>query len=64
MEDLIDLVAASLARHGIECPAAGDSSPVWRSSTETLQTSTKPSAEPTALPEHSYRKMSAGDPAP
>jgi hypothetical protein len=64
MEDLIELVAASLARHGIECPAAGDSSLVWRRSIPTLQTSTQPSAEPTALLEHSYRKISQGDPAP
>jgi hypothetical protein len=28
MESLIELVAASFARHGIECPA-GDSQPVW-----------------------------------
>lgn len=64
MEDLIELVAASLKRHGIECPAAGDSSRVWRRSTETLQTATQPSAEPAALPEHSYRQRLAGDPAP
>ena len=64
MEDLIELVAASLARHGIECPAAGDSRQEWRGSNQTLQTSTQPSAEPTALPEHSYRQKLAGDPAP
>ena len=64
MEDLVELVAASLKRHGIECPVAGDSSPVWKRSTETLQVSTRPSAEPTALPEHSYRQRLAGDPAP
>jgi len=64
MEDLIELVAASLKRHGIECPAAGESSPVWRRSTQTLQTSTKPAAEPTALLEHSYRQRLLGDPAP
>jgi len=75
MEDLIELVAASFARHGIESPA-GDPQLVWgqpppavqaeRSSAvagghsdsgfATAQT-TRP-AEPTALPEHNYRKGS------
>ena len=48
MEGLIDLVAASFVRHGIECPT-GDSEAARR---------TRP-AEPTppdTLPEHSYRK--------
>jgi hypothetical protein len=64
MEDLIELVAASLKRHGIECPAAGDSSRAWRRSSETLQSATQPPAEPAALPEHNYRQRLAGDPAP
>ena len=56
MEDLIKLVAASLIRQGIECPA-GDSA---------LTQVTRPT-EPTpisALPEHSFRKKSEGEVAP
>jgi len=75
MEDLIELVAASFARHGIESPA-GDSKVAWgqpppavhaeRSSAVAgghsnsgfaISQATRP-AEPTALPEHNYRKSS------
>jgi hypothetical protein len=63
MESLIELVAASLARHGIECPD-GVSRPAWRQTNSPLQASTKPLPEPTALPEHNYRKILDGDPAP
>lgn len=48
MEGLIELVAASLVRHGVECPAPN--SPASQSTC---------SSEPTplsALPEHSFRK--------
>ena len=81
MEDLIELVAASFARHGIECPA-GDSQFVSGRAPSPVQTenssatacghsnsgfvaaqTTRP-AEPTALPEHNYRKSLQGDPAP
>jgi hypothetical protein len=61
MEDLMDLVAATFARHGIECPA-GDS--------RLAQSKPAPAicpAEPTlaaALPEHNFRKSLQGDPAP
>jgi hypothetical protein len=58
MEGLIQLVAASFLRHGIESPAAGDSL--------TSKKVTRP-AEPTlttALPEHNYRKSIESDPAP
>ena len=61
MEDLIELVAASFARHGIECPAADSS----------FARPTKPSLsvrldDPTLtdFPEHNYRKSLQGDPAP
>jgi len=65
MEDLIELVAASLKRHGIECPGADNPGQAWRRSTPpTLQTAAQSAPEPTALPEHSYRKTAAGDPAP
>lgn len=62
MEALIELVAASLVRHGIECPA-GDSKFVSGSGNAPVQASTSPT-EPTALLEHSFRKKSEGDPAP
>jgi hypothetical protein len=72
MEDLIELVAASFARHGIECPV-GDPQFVWgqppqakRSSAVADASSNSGSAiaqtartpEPTKLPEHNYRKGS------
>jgi hypothetical protein len=54
MEDLIELVAASFARHGIESPA-GDPQQARPNSVQTVRP-----AEPltTALPEHNYRKSS------
>lgn len=61
MEGLIELVAASLARQGIECPAEIPQA-TWRQAASPVA-----SAEPTptiVLPEHSYRKLSEGDPAP
>ena len=63
MEGLIELVAASFARHGIECPA--DVSPAGPVPTQPAQ-ATRP-AEPlltAALPEHNFRKSLQGDPAP
>jgi hypothetical protein len=75
MESLIELVAASFARHGIECPA-GDSQPVWgrapsQACVGTAAAVSEPAAavspEPpltTTLPEHNYRKSQQGDPAP
>jgi hypothetical protein len=65
MEELIELVAASLARHGVECPAE-DSKHVWGRATSSSRPDpgqrTQP--EPTALPEHNFRKNLQGDPAP
>jgi hypothetical protein len=52
MEDLIELVAASFVRHGIECPASD-------SPTEGLPgmpVELMSQINPAALPEHSYRK--------
>lgn len=56
MEELIKLVAASLTRHGIECPA-GDSK---------LTQVTRPTEPPpiSALPEHSFRKKPEGEVVP
>jgi hypothetical protein len=62
MEGLIAIVAASFARHGIDCPDAA-SRPVERAMVPTPASTTMP-AEPTALPEHSFRRKSEGDPAP
>ncbi len=64
MEGLIELVAASFARHGIECPA-GDSHLARPVPTKSAQ-SVRP-AEPlltTALPDHNYRKTLQADPSP
>jgi hypothetical protein len=59
MEKLIELVAASFVRHGIESPAG-----------DLAQTKPAPAIRPadpilaTALPEHNFRKSLQGDPAP
>ena len=53
MEGLIELVAASFVRHGIECPAGdSDAAPRIRPTEPTPLT---------ALPEHSFRKKPEGD---
>jgi hypothetical protein len=61
MEELIALVAASFARHGIECTPrdASSESPAGPLNGQAMQP-----AEPTALPEHNFRKSLQGDPAP
>jgi hypothetical protein len=64
MDDLIQLVAASFARLGIECPAE-DPMFVWGktpSAGAPVTTKATPS-EPITLPEHNFRN-SQGDPAP
>ena len=57
MEDLIELVAASFARYGIECPASDlrtvPGNPA--ASAAAIETANSQVAA-TALPEHSYRK--------
>ena len=70
MEDLMELVAASFVRHGIECPTV-DSRLVDRraSSPVSLPVSLMTVAlggavDPTAIPDHNYRKSLQGDPAP
>ena len=55
MEDLMDLVAASFLRHGIECPT--------RESKPAQEPRAAEPFPPTALPEHSYRKRQDSDPA-
>ncbi len=72
MESLIELVAASFARHGIECPgehvgAAAPGCPAERSSAVASELTAAVSPEPplaAMLPAHNYRKTSQGDPAP
>ena len=72
MEGLIELVAASFARHGIECPAVDSQSawgrPVRGRATSPAQaeqnSAVTHASEPTALPEHNFRKNLQGDPAP
>jgi len=56
MEGLMELVAASFVRHGIECPA-GDT----EAATRTRPTEPTPL---TALPEHSFRKKPEGETTP
>jgi hypothetical protein len=58
MEDLMELVAAHFARHGIECDSHS-AGPVQPKAALAVHP-----AEPTALPEHNYRKRLQGDPAP
>ncbi len=53
MEGLIELVAASFIRHGIESPVADASVPP-AGPPSAIQAASP--IEPTALPEHSYRK--------
>jgi len=60
MDGFIELVAASFARHGIECPV-GDSQFVWGRATSPVQAAP---AFTTALPEHNYRINLQSDPAP
>jgi len=64
MEGLIELVAASFARHGIQCPA-DDSQLAGPVPTQPAQ-AIRPAAPilTTALPEHNFRKSLQGDPAP
>ena len=51
MEDLMQLVAATFVRHGIECPAQ-DEAPA--------SSATRPAEPPLpiALPDHNYKKQS------
>ncbi len=56
MEDLIELVAASFLRHGIECPADATALPQPVATTDAIS-----QILPTALPEHSYRKKPDAD---
>jgi hypothetical protein len=66
MEGLKELVAASFARYGIECPA-GESQWIRPTLGQAILGQTVRPAEPvlaSALPEHNFRKSLQGDPAP
>ncbi len=67
MDGLIELVAASFARHGIECPI-GDSQPPIGGSQPMIEGSSAQAARPAepamaTLPEHNYRRSLPDDPA-
>ncbi len=70
MERLIELVAASFVRNGIDCPVAANlrpAGPVSMASAETMQSVDIRATEvilSAALPEHNFRKGRQGDPAP
>jgi hypothetical protein len=64
MEGLIELVVASFARHGVECPTT-DSHLVWGQPPPAFPA--ERIAELTlaaTLPKHNFRKGSQADPAP
>jgi hypothetical protein len=66
MERLIELVAASFARHGIECSAddAQLGYPTSGRSTAALFAAGPEPGLAGALPEHNYRKIVQVDPFP
>ncbi len=64
MEDLIALVAASFARHGIHCPDS-DSTLAWTSpDSHGLMAPAARQVEPSALLEHNFRNDSRSDLTP
>lgn len=69
MESLIELVAASFARHGIECRDSNVGA-TERSSAADSPFDPNQAALPqepalkSALPDHNYRRTLQGDPAP
>jgi hypothetical protein len=69
MDGLIEIVTASFARHGIQCPDSA-SRPSWKQaapSTGPAQDMKTKAADPVqsaALPKHNFRPLSEGDPAP
>lgn len=66
MENLIELVAASFARHGIEC-SADDAQLGCPSSGRSTSDRFTAGPEPVlvgAFPEHNYRKIVQADPSP
>jgi hypothetical protein len=61
MEGLIELVAASFTRHGIESPAADPKAAELTAAQPFHAAPAMSQIEPSALPEHSYRKKPDGD---
>jgi hypothetical protein len=75
MEGLMNLVAASFARHGIKCPAsdskagvvcpADESAVLGRAAVNSVLAAPATNAiNPIPFPEHNYRKRLQGDPVP
>ena len=64
MEDLIELVAASFARHGIDCRPTDSRLADSRSLPDSKGVDKREPDLATALPEHNYRKIVQGDPSP
>jgi hypothetical protein len=61
MEDLIELVAASFARHGIDCRPTD---PQLSNARDLPVVDSMAQDVVAALPEHNYRKIVQGDPSP
>ncbi len=64
MESLIKLVAASFARHGIECPADPQLAQPMSAQPAPAQAARPVEPAFSALPEHNYRKGPQTDLAP
>lgn len=61
MEDLIELVAASFARHGIDCRPTD---PQLSNPRALPVIDSRAQDVVAALPDHNYRKIVQGDPSP
>ena len=64
MEDLIELVAASFARHGIDCRPTDSRLADSRALPDSKGIDKREPDLAAALPEHNYRKIVHGDPSP
>lgn len=62
MEDLMELVAASFARYGIDCGPKESRLSDSRARPDSIAIDRRELAA--ALPEHNYRKIVQGDPSP
>ena len=60
MHDLMELVAASFERHGIDCPPAGTT--IRREDSGSAIALEQPLTK--TLPEHNYRQIVHGDASP
>lgn len=62
METLMELVAASFERHGIECKTAESNS--FAAAKPHASNSSNDSVFATALPDQTFRQIAQGDPSP